>query len=102
MSIAEDEAERVYPTRYWDGTTATRTICRKLTCEAAKRHRLTLRWRPWQNACYGEAARSGMASKATVWRRTKMTHGIMPVRFPASRRNISDRPRKCSKSHGRR
>ena len=20
MSIAEDEAERVYPTRYWDGT----------------------------------------------------------------------------------
>lgn len=51
---------------------------------------------------YWVAARSGMASKATMWRRTKTMHGITPVRFPASMRNISDRPRKCSKSHGRR
>ena len=43
MSIAEDEAERVYPTRYWDGT----HVKEKFYCEAAKRHRLTLRWRPW-------------------------------------------------------
>lgn len=52
----------------------------------------------WRNGSAGTAA-NGMASIATR-RKTRMTHGIMPVRFPASMRNISDRPRNYSHWHG--
>lgn len=93
MSIAEDEAERVYPTRYWDGT----HVKEKFYCEAAKRHRLTLRWRPWQNACYGEAGGRGMASKATMWRRTKTMRGITPGKSVAIGKTSSIGRRKYSK-----
>lgn len=49
--------------------------------------------------CWNSYEWDGIDSYAA---KDRMTHGIMPVRFPASRRNISDMPRKCSKSHGRR
>ena len=46
--------------------------------EAAKRHRLTLRWRPWRENCCGRAAH-GTASTATIRQRTRRMHGISPA-----------------------
>lgn len=67
-------------------------------CSAALHHLRMPKSKQWRNGSAGTAA-NGMASIATR-RKTRMTHGIMPVRFPASMRNISDRPRNYSHWHG--
>ena len=51
---------------------------------------------------YWAAARSGMASKATMWRRTKTMHGITPVRSVAIGKTSSTGRATCSKWHARR
>lgn len=51
---------------------------------------------------YWAAARSGMASKATMWRRTKTMHGITPVKSADIRKTTSRGRKKCSKWHVRR
>lgn len=54
MSIADDEAEKVYPTRYWSGT----RVKEQFSCDTddlqeaylrgRTRHRLTPRSKPWR------------------------------------------------------
>lgn len=45
---------------------------------------------------------AGMASKATMWRRTKTMHGITPVKSADIRKTTSRGRKKCSKWHVRR
>jgi hypothetical protein len=106
MSIAEDEAEKAYPTRYWvkrmsrNSFTATRTIYRKRTCAAATHHRLTPRSKPWRNGSTGTAAK-GMTTN--MWKRAKKKHGIAETASPDGRKTIiSDKPRNYSHWRGRR
>lgn len=54
-----------------------------------------------KNGSAGTAA-NGMASKATMWRRTKTMHGITPVKSADIRKTTSRGRKKCSKWHVRR
>lgn len=103
MSIAEDEAERVYPTRYWDGT----HVKEKFYCDTDDLQEAYLRGREAppsdveveavaKRLCWNSCEWDGVDSYAA----NGEDDGIMPVRFPASMRNISDRPRNYSHWHG--
>lgn len=68
MSIAEDEAERAYPTRYWDGTHAKEMFC----CDTDDLHEAYLRGR--------EAPPSDVeveaVAKRLLWRSCRKWDGI--------------------------
>lgn len=71
MSIAEDEAERVYPTRYWDGT----HVKEKFYCDTDDLQEAYLRGR---NAPPADAEVEAVAKKLLWWDMAPSWEDVMP------------------------
>lgn len=71
MSIAEDEAERVYPTRYWDGT----HVKEKFYCDTDDLQEAYLRGR---NAPPADAEVEAVAKKLLWWDMAPAWEDVMP------------------------
>ena len=98
MSIADDEAEKAYPTRHWEGT----HVKKQFYCDTddlQEAYLLTPRSKPWRNGSSGTAAK-GMTTN--MRQRTRKKHGIAKAASPEGRKTISDKPRNYSHWRGRR
>lgn len=105
MSIAEDEAEKAYPTRYWGET----HVKKQFYCDTDDLQEAYLRGRnappptprskPWRNDSSGTAAK-GITTN--MRQRTRKKHGIAKAASPDGRKTISNKPRNYSHWRGRR